>query len=198
MSVPTPRVDGRNARAERTRTSIVDALLALIAEGDLRASPDHIVARAGVSLRTLWTQFKDLEGLYAAANDRLIELQKAEHRPVDPTMALPQRVEAFCAQRARMLEIVAPAARAARLRLPFSAQLRLNEQGHIARATAEIAAAFPDELARAARREELTRALLVSMGWPAWAMLRDELGLGEAEAVAVMVRTVSALLGVQR
>jgi AcrR family transcriptional regulator len=176
----------------------VDALLALIAEGDLRASPDHIVARAGVSLRTLWTQFKDLEGLYAAANERLIAMQKAEHRPIDPALPLPRRVEAFCAQRGRMLEIVAPAARAARLRLPFSAQLRLNEQGHVIRATAEIAAAFPVELARVDHREELTRALLVSMGWPAWAMLRDELGLSEAEAVGVMVRTVSALLGAQR
>ena len=63
---PRSRVDGRSARAERTRRAMVDALLGLIAEGDLKASPERIVERAGVSLRTLWTNFKDLEGLYAA------------------------------------------------------------------------------------------------------------------------------------
>ena len=31
-----PRIDGRTARATRTRTAIVDAHLALISEGDLK------------------------------------------------------------------------------------------------------------------------------------------------------------------
>ena len=58
------RPDGRTARGERTRKAIVEALLALLAEGDQRAAPERIVERAGVSLRTLWTNFKDLEHAY--------------------------------------------------------------------------------------------------------------------------------------
>jgi AcrR family transcriptional regulator len=170
------------------------ALLALAAEGDLKASPERIVARAGVSLRTLWTQFKDLEGLYAAANARLIELQDEQYRPVDPALPLPARVRDFCAQRARMLEIVAPAARAAELRRPYSAQLRRNQAVHNARLRQEIEATFPADLPSGAAREQLVHALLVNTGWPAWSMLRDDLGLTESAAVGVMRRTVAALL----
>src|SRR5690606_35096731 len=93
--VTDSKVDGRTARAERTRRAIVDALLALIAEGDLKASPERIVARAGVSLRTLWSQFKDLEGLYAAANARLIERLDEQHRVIDPALPLGLRVDQF-------------------------------------------------------------------------------------------------------
>jgi len=193
---PSPvRVDGRTARSERTRRAIVDSLLALTAEGDLKASPERIVARAGVSLRTLWTNFKDLEGLYAAASDRLIQLQEAQHRTIPPDAPLPDRVAAFCEQRARMLEIVAPAARAAQLRLPYSAQLRSNRAVHTARARDEIRAVFGAELdASRAGRAELERALLVNTTWPAWSMLRDDLGLDVIAATAVMTRTLTALI----
>jgi TetR/AcrR family transcriptional regulator, regulator of autoinduction and epiphytic fitness len=193
---PSPvRIDGRTARSERTRRAIVDALLALTAEGDLKASPERIVARAGVSLRTLWTSFKDLEGLYAAASDRLIQLQEAQHRPIAPDAPLAVRVAAFCDQRSRMLEIVAPAARAAQLRLPYSAQLRSNRTVHTARARDELRAVFGAELdAAGAGREELERALLVNTTWPAWSMLRDDLGLDVAAATAVMATTVRAIM----
>lgn len=190
------RVDGRTARGERTRRAIVDALLELIAEGDLRASPERIVERAGVSLRTLWTNFKDLEGLYGAANARLIELMDERFRPVPPELPLAERVRRFCEQRGRMLEIVAPAARAAALRLPYSAQLQRNRATHNARVRREVEEVFAAELDAAGReREELLRALLVNTTWPAWSMLRDDLGLGVDEATAVMTRTVLALVG---
>ena len=187
------RIDGRTARGERTRRAIVDALLELIGEGDLKASPERIVERAGVSLRTLWTNFKDLEGLYAAVNDRLIEIIDEHHRPVSPDLPLESRVRLFCEQRGRILEMAAPAARAAALRLPFSAQLRQNQAVHNARIQAEIEAVFAAELA-ATRDGSLLRALVVNTTWPAWSVLRDELGLDAVAATDVMTWTVGALL----
>jgi AcrR family transcriptional regulator len=185
------RIDGRTARGERTRRAIVDALLELIGEGDLKASPERIVERAGVSLRTLWTNFKDLEGLYAAVNDRLIEIIDEHHRPISPDLPLPERAARFCEQRGRILEMVAPAARAAALRLPYSAQLRRNRAVHNARTQAEIEAVFAGELAGDV---SLLRALVVNTTWPAWSVLRDDLDLDVAEATAVMTWTVGALL----
>lgn len=192
------RVDGRTARAERTRRSIVDALLELTGEGDLKASPERIVERAGVSLRTLWTNFGDLEGLYAAASQRLIELMEEHFRPVSPALPLDERVRQFCEQRGRMLEIVAPAARAAALRLPYSAQLRRNRATHNTRMRSEVETVFATELdAAGSEREELLRALMVNTTWPAWSVLRDDLGLDLATATAVVTRTVRALLAVR-
>lgn len=189
------RVDGRTARAERTREAIVDALLGLLDDGELRPTGERIAERAGVSLRALWANFKDMETLYAAAGERLIERQDAEFRPVPVGAPLPERVRRFCDQRARMLEIVAPAARAAQLREPFSAQLRRNRATQIARTRQEISMLFAAELdAAGPGRDRLLSALLVGCTWSAWSMLRDELGLDARGAAEVMVRVVTALL----
>src|ERR1043165_6133853 len=67
-------VDGRTARAQRTRAAVVDALLQLINEGDLRPTAPRIAERAKVSLRSVFQHFTDLEALYAAATTREIDI----------------------------------------------------------------------------------------------------------------------------
>jgi AcrR family transcriptional regulator len=188
-------VDGRTARAERTRRAIVEAHFALICEGDLKPTGERIAQRAGVSLRALWANFKDMEALFAATGELLAEWQDAVHHPVSPDLPLAARLEEFCRQRMRMLEIVAPSARASQLKEPFSPQLRRNRAKAIGRVRAEIEDVFAQELAVAgAGRERLLHALTVATTWSAWAMLRDELGLEAEEACAVMTHTVAALL----
>jgi AcrR family transcriptional regulator len=189
------RIDGRTARAERTRTAIVEAHLALVGEGDLRPTGERIAERAGISLRALWTNFKDMEALFAASGERLAQRQAAEFQPVSPLLPLPKRVEEFCRKRARMLEMLAPCARAAAIREPFSAPLRQNRVKAIDLVRAEIEELFAPELdLAAAEREQLLDALTLASTWSAWSMLRDELALDVAPALGVMTRTVTALL----
>jgi TetR/AcrR family transcriptional regulator, regulator of autoinduction and epiphytic fitness len=191
------RVDGRTARAQRTRAAIVDAHLGLLASGDLKPTGERIAEAAGVSLRTLWTSFKDMETLFSAAGQRLIERQLAVFEPIDPAQPLPDRVDAFCRQRARMLEILTPAARAAVLYEPFSAALRRNRTIELGRVRDELVQLFKAELADAGDgREELLRALHVTSTFACWNVLRDNLGLSIDAARGVMARTVAALLGV--
>jgi TetR/AcrR family transcriptional regulator, regulator of autoinduction and epiphytic fitness len=189
------RVDGRTARAERTRAAIVDAHLALIEEGDLRPTGERIAERAGVSLRALWTNFKDMETLFEASGERLLAQQDAAFRPVSPTLSLPRRIAEFCAQRAEILQLIAASARAAQMREPVSPQLRRNRLKHIARLRAELEEVFAAELELAGDdRDQLLHSLLASTMWPTWSTLCDGLGLSPAEAQAVMQRTVTALL----
>ena len=188
------RVDGRTLRAERTRRAIVDAHLALLEEGDLKPTAERIAERAGVSLRALWTNFKDMERLFAAAGARLMERQLAEHRPVPQELPLPQRIEVYCEQRARLLELIAPAARAARLREPFSAALRHNRTWYVTNAREELEKLFADELDHVDAREETLHALTVLTTFASWSMLRDELHLDIDAATAVLRRAVTALL----
>jgi TetR/AcrR family transcriptional regulator, regulator of autoinduction and epiphytic fitness len=188
------RVDGRSARAARTRRAIVDAHLTLLSEGELRTSPDRIAERAGVSVRTLWTNFKDLQSLHAAVNDRLLERLDAEYQPIATAKPLAERVSDFSEQRGRLLEILAPAVRAVAIRLPSEAlkQARLVHHG---RSRMEIEYVFATELSAAGpEREELARALVAHTSSAAWAILRDELQLDLEAATAVIARTVSALL----
>jgi AcrR family transcriptional regulator len=189
------RVDGRNARAERTRAAIVEAHLALIGEGDLRPTGERIAERAGVSLRTLWTNFKDMETLFEASGKQVLRQQDAAYRPISTDLPLAKRVDAYCRQRARLLQLIASAARAAQMREPVSAQLRRNRLKHIARVRAEVERLFANELEQAGPgREQLVNALVATSMWPTWSMLRDGLGLGVDNARSVMTRTVAALL----
>ena len=191
---PAGRIDGRTARAERTRAAIVEAHLALISEGDLRPTGERIAERAGISLRTLWTNFKDMETLFEASGAELLRQQDAAWRPISPTLPLAKRIDAYCRQRAKLLQLIAPSARAAQMREPVSAQLRRNRLKHIDRVRDEVEQLFADELDRAGTgREQLLNAVVAVSMWPAWSMLRDGLGLGVDPARAVMARTVAAL-----
>ncbi|MGW5557106.1 TetR/AcrR family transcriptional regulator [Micromonospora sp. NPDC003944] len=189
------RVDGRTARAERTRAAIVEAHLALISEGDLRPTGERIAERAGISLRTLWTNFKDMETLFEASGAEVLRQQDAAHRPISPGLPLAKRVDAYCRQRARLLQLIAPSARAAQMREPVSEQLHRNRLKHIERVRDEVEELFAAELAEAGQgREQLRNALVAASTWQAWSMLRYGLGLGVDQARAVMSRTVGALL----
>ncbi len=192
--MPT-RIDGRTARAERTRAAIVEAHLALVGAGDLRPTGERIAERAGISLRALWTNFKDMEALFAASGERLATQVAAAYRPVAADLPLPKRVAGFCDQRARLLELIAPCARAAQLREPFSEQLRANRAQAIGLVREEISVLFAGELDLAGSgRGGLLDALLAASTWANWAMLRDELALAVDAARDVMARTVTALL----
>ncbi|WP_328653806.1 TetR/AcrR family transcriptional regulator [Micromonospora sp. NBC_00330] len=189
------RVDGRTARAERTRAAIVEAHLALISEGDLRPTGERIAERAGISLRTLWTNFKDMETLFEASGAEVLRQQDAAYRPISPGLPLAKRVDAYCRQRARLLQLIASSARAAQMREPVSEQLHRNRLKHIERVRDEVEELFAVELAEAgAGREQLLNALVAASTWQAWSMLRYGLGLGVDQARAVMARTVGALL----
>ena len=165
------RSDGRTLRAARTRAAIIDAHMALMLEGDLQPTARRVAERAGVSLRTLWGHFADLEALFAAAGQKSLEIQYAGYRPVPADQPLADRIDQFCRQRARMLEAIAGASRAAQLRLPYSRQLRLNRARHNERLRAELVALFD------LHDPELLTALMIATTWPAWMGARDDLGL---------------------
>ncbi len=113
-------VDGRNARAARTRHAVVSALLALIEEGDLRPTARRVAERAGVSLRSVYVHFEDLEDLFCAAAAQQFEKISRLVEPLPTDGALDERLDAFVEQRARVLEAGAPVRRAAVVQAPFS------------------------------------------------------------------------------
>ncbi|MCD9199357.1 TetR/AcrR family transcriptional regulator [Aeromicrobium wangtongii] len=186
--------DGRIARGERTREAIVAAHTALLREGVLKPTAKTIAERAGVSLRTVWLNFKDMEALFAetTAYWQMADLELRED--IDPGLPLEDRIDAFCAQRARRLEHLAPAARSAALGEPFSPALAHSRQVHVERVESDLAATFRPELAARTDRDVLARALFVAASWPTWSSLRDDLGLDVDEAAAVVCHTLRVLL----
>lgn len=187
--------DGRVARGRRTRQAVVDAHTALLREGVLKPTGQMLADRAGVSLRAVWLNFGDLEGLLEATTDYWRDADQALRRPIDPALSLPERIDAYCAQRAERLEHIAPGARSAALGEPFSAALQKSRRDHVARADEDIAMAFGPELeAAGVERETLRIAIFVAGGWPEWSSLRDDHGLDPAQAEAIMRFAVTRLL----
>src|ERR1700682_5362292 len=101
-------VDGRVRRGARNRDAIADALLALLEEGDSHPTARAIAARAGVSVRSVFQHFEDMESLYAMCVARQTNRLASLRTPIDGTLRRPARLEALVAQRARVYERIAP------------------------------------------------------------------------------------------
>jgi AcrR family transcriptional regulator len=194
-SAGEPPGDGRTARAQRTRLAIVDALLALIDEGDLSPTAPRIAERAGVSLRSIYQHFDDLESLFAAAGNRQVERVMTLVDRLPRQGSLDDRCAAFLDQRCRILEAISPVRRAAMLQEPTSSQLRATRDGLMALARAEVAAVFGPELDQMApaERDEVLAALDVAAGWGTWDGLRTA-GLDEDAARRVVSRILHGIL----
>ena len=190
------RIDGRLARSARTRYAVVDALLDLLGEGDLRPTAARIAERAGVSLRLVFHHFDDLEAIYSELADRQAERVKPLTVPIPVTLPLSRRIEEFSAQRGRLLETLSPVRRAAVLMEPFRAALakRLKHTRDLTRAAA--IAVFTPELSKldADKKRTTIAALDVATSWIAWEQMRRHQGLSETEARTVMATTIRALL----
>lgn len=189
-------VDGRVARAERTRRAVVEAHISLISAGELTPTGAQIADRAGVSLRSLWGNFNDLETLFAATGAEVMRRQDAMIASIDADLPLDERLEEYCRQRARILEFIAPFARSSEIRAPFSRELQRNRVRYLHGVRSEIEALFAGELTGldVADRREVLQALGITVTWPTWVSLRDVMRLSIPEATAVMTRMVAALL----
>ncbi|HEY0933045.1 MAG TPA: TetR family transcriptional regulator, partial [Trebonia sp.] len=184
------------ARSHRSRRAIVEALRALHAEGDLRPTAPRVAERAGVSVRTVWQQFADMETLLVEANRRDNEIVRSLLQRIDPNQPLATRVVLFTGQRARLLEQMTPSWRAARLYEPFSDELRRNKARTLAMGKTDLEQVFAPELATLAgtKRQQLLDGLHAVSIWMYWESLRTELGLAAEQAEELLRSTCTALL----
>jgi AcrR family transcriptional regulator len=190
-----PALDGRLARSARTRLAIVDALRSLHREGDLLPTAPRVAERAGVSVRTVWQHFDDLESLFVEAGRRDLEIALTFVAPIEPELPLVERIENLAGQRARMYEEMAPVWRAARLKAPFSPQIRANRDRLVALGRTHLEHVFAAELAAGGdAREAVLAALEAATSWATWESLRTELHATADGALAAVTLLLTRLL----
>jgi TetR/AcrR family transcriptional regulator of autoinduction and epiphytic fitness len=189
--------DGRTVRAERTRLAVVDALLALLDEGELRPTAERIAQRAGVSERSIFQHFRDREALFEAAAGRQYERVMPTLHPVDATLPLDQRIEAFVHQRTRLFERVKGVRRAALLMEPESPAVASWLAAARRAKAIEVERVFSRELEMLPEdeRDPVRAALVAASAWTAWESYRAHQRLGVDRARAAMCAALSALLG---
>jgi len=192
-------LDGRAARRARNRTAVLDAAIALFAEGNLQPSAGDIAARSGVSHRSINRYFPDNRALLRAAVDRQIEtglpLYRLHAIGQGPFEA---RLDEFIRVRLEAYDVLGATARASSVMADTSRIVR-NElaavrdllTGQVDRQFGPELAALPDD-----RREAARMAVDVLFQFESLDFYRRLRGLSQARAHELLARAVRDLLSV--
>jgi len=139
-------VDGRAARAAKTRNAIADALLDLLAGGQMRPTAKEIADRAGVSVRSVYVHFDDLEALYCVAATRYLTRMAPMLAPVAAVGSVEERAYALVRQRVRLYIESGAIGRATRIHAESSPTLERILRDGRNHSRAELERVFAREL----------------------------------------------------
>ncbi len=118
-------VDGRNLRRERNIAAVVDAVLSMFADESLTPTIERAATRSGLSLRSVYRYFPDVESLTQAAFDEMWRRgQAAAHLSSIGQGPFEDRLTEFAEMRVRLYEHVGNGYRAGRLHAPHSVRIR--------------------------------------------------------------------------
>ena len=133
-------VDGRTLRRTRNRTAVIAALLEIIREGNLRPGASEIADRAGVSHRSIFRYFDDLDDLVRTAIDHAFEQAgPMADIPDIGSGSLDERIATLVDARLALFESVDGTMQLARMRAPSIPSI---DEG-----IAEIAVLFENQIA---------------------------------------------------
>lgn len=189
--------DGRRLRRALNREAVVDALLDLYREGNLRPGTDEIAERAGISPRSLFRYFEDADDLAGEAVTR----QLGRAMPLLPLAVGPDapfdvRVAALVEQRLRLFTTLGQAAHVARLRAPFQPRLAMSLREGRKFLRSQARTLFAIELMSMAdhEAEAALAAADVLTSFESYQLLTADQGLPVDEARSVLVAALEVLL----
>ena len=87
-----PTLDGRRQRSERSQVAIVEAALTLINEEKQVPTAQQIADRAGVSIRSFFRHFADMDALFLSADEMLGASYETLFAVTDRSGTLSQRI----------------------------------------------------------------------------------------------------------
>ena len=190
------RIDGRRLRGERTRTRVLEALLALVEEGELHPTAQAVASRAGVALRTVYHHFEDVEALRGMALEIQIDRHLESLTPVDATLPIEDRIVQAVRQLRKLFEAITPIRRATLFEENESAEISDGlQRARDARRTF-LEESFSSELERrgGSDRRDLLDTLDVTTAWNSWYYIRHSLGRPVAAGEAIVANQLRSLL----
>lgn len=185
--------DGRRLRREQNREAVLDALVELFEEGSYTPGTTKVAERAGISPRSLFRYFDDVDDLHRAA----IERARAIAAPltvvdIDPAAPTATKIDAIVRARIKLHETVGNAERATRLSAHrhevIAAQLR-EGRAWFRQQALEI---FAPELA--GERAILLPAVDALLSIETYDLYRTTHGLSRAKATAALTAALTLLL----
>ena len=190
------RLDGRRARREQNVDAVVEAMLDLLGEGNLSPGAAAVAERSGVSLRSVFRYFDDMDALTELAIARQMERAGRWFDLIEATGTLEERAEALAAHRVEQHAHLAPYARAALVRAhqyPAVAAGLATRRDALRR---QVEVLFAPELDGRARREreEVLAALEGVSSIEVIELLITHRGLSPDRVRATLTRSVLGVL----
>jgi AcrR family transcriptional regulator len=197
VSPVAAEVDGRRARRDRNRDAVVDALLDLYRSGDLNPSVTCVARRSGVSPRSVFRYFSDLDTMGRIAIER--HSRAVKHLFLLPRIgegSRPERINHLVEHRLRVYAEVAPITRAARLRAPFEPSIAATLAERRATVRRQIDEHFAAELARVpdSERYAVASAADACTSFTTMELLRVDGGMVPERCAQVMRTALDRLL----
>lgn len=183
--------DGRRQRSQRSRRQIVEAMLALVRQGNMRPSAAQVAEESGVSLRTVFRHFEEMDELFR-------EMTTIIEAEVMPILARPyqsshwrDQLDELLAKRVELYERIMPMKVSGSLRRFQSNYLMEDHKNFL-----ELERSGLDDVLPKTLKTEvvLFSALEMAMGFQAWRHLRQDQGLSVKNAEATMRFAVGRLL----
>lgn len=194
VTTTEPEVDGRVLRGQRNREAIVDALLELYGQGQIRPTAAMVADKAGLSTRSVYHHFDDMKSLILEVSARNATKWQQATSPPPADAPLADRIAGFAQHRFTRWTISAPVVRAGLLAEQRSKTVsRIMKNGRIDDIE-QIRLTFADVMADAADADQLAAALDVAYDFHTWDRLHSWSGLDEAATVTVMVQMATAVI----
>lgn len=183
--------DGRKHRSQKSQLRIVNAMLELVAEGNLEPSADQIADIAKVGRRSVFRHFKDMDALYREiTNSIAVTMGSIVLQPFEATDWKGQVLE-LVDRRAAGFEKMKPfllAGQVHRHRSPF---LKGSHAQFVEMLRRILLGLLPKDIAR---NLVLVEGLDMLLSFENWSRLREDQQLSVAKSKQVLKQAIEALL----
>ena len=184
--------DGRRQRSERSKQAIIDAMAAMIEEGNLIPTAQQASDRAGVGIRTVFRHFSDMENLFSIADTQRRAYIEGLFAGGDRTGVLAKRIQELVDYRGDQFELVANIARSS-LAQRWRYKALHGNYARYQRALKNDSLDWLPELASLSNA--LQDSIEAQLSFEHWDSLRDHQNLSADEAKAAIAETLARLLG---
>jgi AcrR family transcriptional regulator len=195
-SAPTPVLDGRRQRSERTRQLIIEAYLELLRDRPRIPTSNEIAERAGYSVRSVFERFPDLLSLRIAATDHAFALGSAQAMIRDADADRATRIRSQVETRAQTCENWLPLWRALNANQGESADLKMRIALVREAIWTRLEIMYKRELSSLEEgpRKHMLIALEAITDFESWGRMREDNGLNVEQACTVWIKAIDRLL----
>ena len=186
-----PHPDGRRERSRSSRRRIIEAMMDLIAAGDVNPSAAKVAEQAGVGLRTVFRHFDDKDSIYREIDELLWQAYGPAFEAPFQSETWQAKLLELIARRARMYEEIAPFRIASSLQRYSSPALMETYRFLLRKERENLNRILPEPILQ---DEHRARAILLAVSFDSWRLFRQDEGLTREKTVEVLQQLLRDIL----